>query len=100
MSKPLLDDVVLKLIDAKLMINGSVNSADIYRHLGLGRQKVSKVFQDYLAANPDSMVYVPAKRKYIAAPEFEPYFLGNTRPGEFLDALIVVFGVFEPEDSN
>ncbi|WP_240997482.1 hypothetical protein [Vibrio owensii] len=62
MSKPLLDDAVLKLIDAKLLLNGHVTSKDIYRHLGLGRQKVSKVFQDYLAANPASMVYVPAKK--------------------------------------
>lgn len=51
MSKPLLDDAVLKLIDAKLLLNGHVTSKDIYRHLGLGRQKVSKVFQDYLAAS-------------------------------------------------
>lgn len=65
MSKALLDDTVLKLIDTKLVLNGSVTSKDVYRHLGLGRQKVSKVFQDYLAANPDSMVYVPAKRKFL-----------------------------------
>jgi hypothetical protein len=65
MSKALLDDTVLKLIDTKLVLNGSVTSKDVYRHLGLVRQKVSKVFQDYLAANPDSMVYVPAKRKFL-----------------------------------
>ncbi|WP_338167317.1 hypothetical protein [Vibrio sp. 10N] len=73
---------------------------DIYRHLGLGRQKVSKVFQDYLKANPDSMIYVPAKRKYLAAPDFKPCFLGDIKAGEFLDALMVVFGVTEVEESN
>ncbi|WP_242507072.1 hypothetical protein [Vibrio vulnificus] len=65
MSRPLLDDAVLKLIDAKLILNGHVTSKDIYRHLGLGRQKVSKVFQDYLSANPGSMVYVPSKKKWV-----------------------------------
>lgn len=94
MSRPLLDDAVLKLIDAKLVLNGHVTSQDIFRHLGLGRQKVSKVFQDYLAANPDSMIYVPAKKKYIATDSFNPCFLGDVKAGEFVDALITVFGTF------
>lgn len=94
MSRPLLDDVVLKLIDAKLCLNGHVTSVDIYRHLGLGRQKVSKCFQDYLAANPDAMVYVPSKKKYIASQSFKPRFLGETKAGEFVDAVITVFGMF------
>lgn len=94
MSRPLLDDVVLKLIDAKLLLNGHVTSKDIYRHLGLGRQKVSKVFQGYLAANPDSMIYVPAKGKYMATESFKPFFLGDVKAGEFVDALITVFGTF------
>ncbi|WP_105903634.1 hypothetical protein [Vibrio gangliei] len=94
MSRPLLDETVLKLIDAKLALNGHVTSKDIYRHLGLGRQKVSKVFQDYLSANPDSMIYVPAKRKYIATSSFKPCFLGEVKAGEFVDALTIVFGTF------
>lgn len=95
MSKALLDDAVLKLIDAKLVLNGSVTTKDIIRHLGLSRQKVSKVFQNYLAANPNAMVYVPAKRKYIASESFKPCFLVESKAGEFVDALIVVFGTFE-----
>ncbi len=98
MSKPLLDDVVLKLIDAKLTLNGHVTSKDVYRHLGLGRQKVSKVFQDYLAANPDSMIYVPAKKKYIATDSFKSVFLGDVKAGEFVDALITVFGTFNTNE--
>ncbi len=94
MSRSLLDDTVLKLIDAKLVLNGHVTSKDIYRHLGLGRQKVSKVFQYYLAANPDSMCYVPAKKKYMATDSFTPYFLGDVKAGEFVDALTIVFGTF------
>lgn len=101
MSRPLLDDAVLKLIDAKLMLNGHVTSKDIYRHLGLGRQKVSKVFQYYLAANPDSMIYVPAKKKYMVTDSFKPCFLGEVKVGEFVDALITVFGTFnESENKN
>ncbi|MGF1905315.1 hypothetical protein [Aliivibrio salmonicida] len=92
MSRPLLDDAVLKLIDAKLVINGNITSKDVYFHLGLCRQKVSRVFQDYLAQNPDSMVYVPSKKKYIATESFKPHFLGDTNAGAFIDALIVVFG--------
>lgn len=94
MSRPLLDDAVLKLIDAKLLLNGHVTSKDVYHHLGLCRQKVSKVFQDYLAANPDSMIYVPAKRKYMATDSFKPCFLGDVKAGAFVDALITVFGTF------
>lgn len=94
MSRPLLDDVVLKLIDAKLLLNGHVTTIDIYRHLGLSRQKASKKFQDYLAANPNSMIYDPAKRKYIASDTFKPYFLGDIKAGEFVDAVITVFGIF------
>lgn len=97
MSKALLDDAVLKLIDAKLMLNGCVTSKDIYRHLGLGRQKVSKVFQYYLEKNPNSMVYVPSRKKYIASPTFKPCFLGDIKAGEFVDALMVVFGTFSIE---
>ena len=97
MSRPLLDDVVLKLIDAKLALNGHVTTVDIYRHLGLGRQKVSKVFQDYLAANLDSMRYVPAKRKYMVTASFKPCFLGDVSAGAYVDALTVVFGVFESD---
>ena len=101
MSRPLLDDAVLKLIDAKLMLNGHVTSKDIYRHLGLGRQKVSKVFQYYLAANPDSMIYVPAKKKYMVTDSFKPCFLGEVKAVEFVDALITVFGTFnESENKN
>lgn len=94
MSRALLDDAVLKLIDAKLALNGSVTSKDIYRHLGLCRQKASKVFQFYLEENPDSMVYIPSKRKYVASETFTPRFLGEIKPGEFIDALVIVFGVF------
>ena len=94
MSKALLDEVVLKLIDAKLKLNGHVTSKDIYFHLGLGRQKVSKVFQVYLAANPNSMTYVPSKKKYIACRNFKPVFL-ESGAGEYVDALILVFGTFE-----
>ncbi|GIU21029.1 hypothetical protein [Shewanella sp. MBTL60-007] len=95
MSRALLDDVVKKLIDAKLVLNGSVTSVDIYRHTGLGRQKVSKLFQEYLSANPNAMTYMPGQRKYIANDSFEPCFLGDTKAGEFIDALIVVFGTFD-----
>ncbi|EGU0150149.1 hypothetical protein JFQ72_004395 [Vibrio parahaemolyticus] len=94
MSRPLLDDTVLKLIDAKLLLNGHVTTKDIYRHLGLGRQKVSRVFQDYLEASPDSMIYVPAKKKYMASDSFKPCFLGDVKAGEYIDALITVFGTF------
>lgn len=100
MSRPLLDDVVLKLIDAKLILNGSVTSVDIYRHLGLGRQKVSKVFQIYLESNPDSMIYSPKKKKYVVTPTFQPAFLTEQKAGEFIDALIVVFGVFTYPQKN
>lgn len=62
MSRPLLDDVVMKLIEAKLIIDGSVTTKDIFRHVGLKRQKVSKVFQIYLANNPDAMTYVPSQK--------------------------------------
>lgn len=92
MSKRLLDNTVLKLIDAKLVIDGNITSKDVYFHLGLCRQKVSRVFQDYLSQNPDAMVYVPSKRKYIASESFKPRFLGDTDASAFIDALVVVFG--------
>ena len=98
MARPLLDDVILKLIDAKLYLNGHVTSKDIYRHLGLSRQKTSKVFQDYLVANPNSMVYLPAKKKYMVTDTFQPCFLGEVKAGEFVDALITVFGTFSDNE--
>lgn len=55
---------------------------------------MSKVFQDYLAANPDAMIYVPAKKKYMVTASFKPCFLGGVKAGEFVDALITVFGTF------
>ncbi|MEZ9288845.1 hypothetical protein AB4251_10805 [Vibrio lentus] len=62
---------------------------------------MSKVFQDYLAANPDSMIYVPAKKKYMVTDSFKPCFLGEVKAGEFVDALITVFGTFnESENKN
>ena len=76
MPKPLLDDAVLKLIDAKLLLNGHVTSKDI----------------------SGSMVYVPAKKKYMATDDFKPCFLGDVKAGEFVDALITVFGTFTDDE--
>ncbi|CED58023.1 putative uncharacterized protein (plasmid) [Aliivibrio wodanis] len=92
MSKRLLDDTVLKLIDAKLVIDGNITSKDVYFHLGLCRQKVSRVFQDYLSQNPDAMIYVPSKKKYIATESFKPHFFDEADAKIFIDALVVVFG--------
>lgn len=62
MSRRLLDNTVLKLIDAKLETQGHVTTKDIYHHLGLCRPKVSRLFKDYLSANPGAMTYVPSKK--------------------------------------
>lgn len=94
MKKSLMDSVCLKLVDAKLMINGSVTTNDITRHTGLGRQKVSQVFSAYMEANPDAMFYVPSKKKYIAHESFKPCFLDGAKPGEYIDSVMTTFGIF------
>lgn len=97
MSRPLLDDVVLKLIDAKLVLNGHVTSKDIYRHVGLSRQKVSRIFQKYLEANPNAMKYIPSQKKYVASDKFKPSFLENTNAGDYIEATIIVFGIHKEQ---
>lgn len=94
MSRALLDDVVLKLIDALLIKNGHVTSRDVYKHVGLGRQKVSTLFQIYLNQNPNSMSYVPSKRKYIVSDSFKPQFLNEDEAEIFIKSLEIVFGTF------
>lgn len=88
------DLTVFKLIEARLILDGSVTSNVIYRSLGLGRQSVSKLFTKYQAENPNSMTYMPGKRRYVATDSFRAIYL-DCRAGEYLDALQVVFGTFE-----
>lgn len=97
MSRALLDNVVLKLIDALLIKNGHITSRDVYKYVGFGRQKVSALFQIYLSTNPNSMSYVPSKKKYIASESFNPRFLHEDDAEIFIQSLEIVFGTFNEE---
>lgn len=113
MSKRLLDNVAMKLIDARLVIYGGIITNDVYWHLGLGRQKVSALFRSYMELNPGAMVYDTVKRKYVVTDLFKPSILCEewdlenwiadldkkkeveNCALEFINALITVFGFYE-----
>ncbi len=87
----MIDNVMLKYIDAKLLVFGEIKSNDICQIFGYGRIKVSRLFQVYLKERPTNMKYAPAKKCYVKGFVFEPVFLQDDNPRLFLDAIELVF---------
>ncbi|MGR5201001.1 hypothetical protein ACPV39_22055 [Photobacterium damselae] len=87
----MINNIILKYIDAKLLIYGEIKSNDICQRFGYGRIKVSRLFQVYLKERPTNMKYVPAKKCYVIGFVFEPVFLKDDSPRLFLDAIELVF---------
>ncbi|MFM2611753.1 hypothetical protein [Vibrio campbellii] len=91
MSRPLLDDVICKFIDAKLSKDGSITTVDVSKAFGLGRQKVSSVFTKYRNDHPQNMHHDVLKKCYVRSDNFEAKQLINVSPEKYLNAVSVVF---------
>lgn len=91
MSRALLDDVVLKYIDAKLLVDGYITTKDLNVVFTLGRQKSSKLFSCYREASPNNMVHDLNKRKYVIGSGFKAVYLRDKCPKEYLKSTTIVF---------
>ena len=91
MSRPLLDEAVLKYVDAKLALDGHIKTNDVGEAFGLGRQKVSKVFTEYRSTFPANMYHDVKAKCYVRGDKFKTHYLGDTLPDDYLDAVAVVF---------
>lgn len=92
MSKRLLDDAVLKYIDAKLMRDGNITTVDVSKAFDLSRQKASALFTVYREQRPDNMFHCVKRRKYIKGKGFEAYKLPvMVSPEKYLESVRIVF---------
>lgn len=87
----MINNAMLKYIDAKLLVFGEIKTNDICQLIGCSRVKASQLFQVYLKERPTNMKYVPAKKCYVKGFVFEPVFLKDNNPRLFLDAIELVF---------
>ncbi|RZQ33205.1 hypothetical protein [Vibrio vulnificus] len=91
MSRPLLDEAVLKFIDAKLCKDGSITSTQVSKAFGLGRQKISSLFTKYRNDYPENMHHDVTKKCYVRGENFAAHLLARVTPEEYLNAVVIVF---------
>lgn len=91
MSRALIDEIVLRYIDAKLMVDGHITTKDINGIFDISRQKSSNLFTIYKDAAPKNMVHDLKQKKYIVQTGFLPAYLGEQDPSLYIESLKVVF---------
>lgn len=91
MSRPLLDEAVLKYVDAKLALDGQIKTNDVAQAFGLGRQKISKLFTEYRSVFPSNMYHDVNAKCYVRGERFKTHYLGDTLPANYLAAVAIVF---------
>ncbi|MER0262598.1 hypothetical protein ABRZ80_20520 [Vibrio vulnificus] len=91
MSRPLLDEAVLKFIDAKLLKDGSITSKQVSKAFGLGRQKISSLFTKYRNDYPDNMHHDLTQKCYVRGEKFTAHLLTKATPEDYLNAVAIVF---------
>ena len=88
----LLDDVIFKFIDAKLISDGRIKTNDVCSVFGIGRQKVSATFTKYRKANPKNMKHDINEKCYVIKKGFLAANIKQEEAEEYLKAVRVVFG--------
>lgn len=92
MSRALLDEAVLKFIDAKLSIEGRITSTEVINAFGLGRQKISSLFTQYRGLCPNNMHHDVSLKCYVRGDKFKAKLLTNKTPEDYLQAVEIIFG--------
>lgn len=91
MSRALLDEAVLKYVDAKLAVAGQIKTNDVAEAFGLGRQKISRIFTEYRTVFPANMHHDVNAKCYVRGEKFKTHYLGKTLPDDYIAAVAVVF---------
>lgn len=92
MSRPLLDETVLRFIDATLHIDGTITTKVVTKAFGLSRQKVSALFTQYRDQFPLNMSHDVKKKCYVRGNDFKANLLTTHSPEEYIKAVGVIFG--------
>ena len=85
------DKVLLKYIDAYLLVFGEINTHVIMRKFSIGRIKSSRIFTVYREGRPTNMHYDSSRKCYVKGVVFEPIHLKDESATRFLAAIDTVF---------
>lgn len=89
----MLDKVLLKYIDAYLLVFGEINTCVIMRKFSIGRIKSSRIFTVYRGGRPTNMRYDSSRKCYVKGFVFEPIHLKDESATRFLATIDTVFMV-------
>jgi hypothetical protein len=87
----MLDNVLLKYIDAYLLVFGEINTHVIMQRFAICRAKSSRIFTVYREGRPTNMHYDSSRKCYIKGFVFEPIYLKDESATRFLAAIDTVF---------
>lgn len=87
----MLDKVLLKYIDAYLLVFGEINTHVIMRKFSIGRIKSSRIFTVYREGRPTNMRYDSSRKCYVKGVVFESIHLKDESATRFLAAIDTVF---------
>lgn len=92
MSKALLDGVILKYIDAKLIVDGHVNATDLKKIFNISRPKSSRIFSQYRSVSPNNMVHSVSERRYVIDESaFTSTYLKGYKPEDYINSINMIF---------
>lgn len=92
MSRALLDEAVLKFVDATLLIDGRITTRNVANAFGLGRQKISGLFTKYRELFPLNMHHDFNQKCYVRGKSFEANLLTEHSPEDYISAVNIIFG--------
>ncbi|KAE8175720.1 MULTISPECIES: hypothetical protein [Photobacterium] len=87
----MLNNVLLKYIDAYLLIFGEINTHVMMQKFDICRAKASRVFTIYREGRPTNMRYDSSRKCYVKGFVFEPIHLKDESATRFLAAIDTVF---------
>ncbi|MCD9492599.1 hypothetical protein GLP30_17250 [Photobacterium phosphoreum] len=87
----MLNNVLLKYIDAYLLIFGEINTHVMMQKFDICRAKASRVFTIYRKGRPTNMRYDSSRKCYVKGFVFEPIHLKDESATRFLAAIDTVF---------
>ncbi|MEC6816974.1 hypothetical protein VXS05_18315 [Photobacterium toruni] len=87
----MLDKVLLKYIDAYLLVFGEINTRVMMQKFDICRAKSSRLFTIYREGRPTNMRYDSSRKCYVKGVVFEPTHLKDESATQFLAAIDIVF---------
>ncbi|HFD4007879.1 hypothetical protein [Vibrio harveyi] len=81
------DLIMLRFIDAYLIVYEQINAPVLMEHFGIARAKASSLFKIYRDERPSNMKYEFSIKAYKKGIVFTPEYLKDKSAIRFLDAL-------------